>query len=74
MKSQIVCRGAKILFFAFCQGVKKGYSKKMCIFVFVFFILEKEKRKDENNGKGQFQKKAKKISVSWVVGNKTLLC
>ena len=42
-----MCRGAKI-FFAGCQGVKKGFSTKNAFFAFDFVMLEKEReRKDE---------------------------
>ena len=43
IKSQIVCRGAKIIFGRLSVS-KKGFSNKNALFVFVF-MLEKTKEK-----------------------------
>ena len=44
LKSQIVCKGAKIIFWQ-VVGVFERDSKKCGFFVFVVFMLEKEKEK-----------------------------
>ena len=42
---------------AVCQGVKKGFSKKMCTFFLSFLCWRKKKRKYERHGKRKLQKK-----------------
>ena len=70
LKTQIVCRGAKI-FLAVCQGFKKGFRKKMCTFCF-FYVGE---RKRENMKNLERKKKNRKI-VFWGGGceQKDIFC
>ena len=70
LKSQIVCRGAKILFWQFVRVSKKGFSKKNVHFLFLSFLCWKKKKgKYEKNGKGKFQEKPRK-QCFWVVVKK----
>ena len=63
-KTQIVCRGAKIIFWQFVRVSKKGFSKKNVHFLFLSFLCwRKKKRKREKNGKIKFQKKNRKIVI-----------
>ena len=47
-KTQIVCRGAKFVFWQFVRVSKEGFSKKMYTFCFCLFVLEKKKRNMKN--------------------------
>ena len=51
LKTQIVCRGAKIIFGQFVRVSKKGFSnKKMCTFCFcLFYVGERENMKKWKN-------------------------
>ena len=70
LKSQIVCRGAKIFFWQFVR-VSKRFSKKKCaLLVFVFFMLEKRKKENMKKMEKENFKKAQKNSVFWVVVKK----
>ena len=70
LKSQIVCRGAKIFFGNLSGCQKRVIEKKCALFVFVFFMLEKVKRKMWKNREKKFQTKNQKNCVFWVVVKK----
>ena len=60
-KTQIVCRGAKIIFWQFVRVSKKGIRKKNVHFLFLSFFVGERKR--ENMKKMEKIKKAQKNSV-----------
>ena len=70
-KTQIVCRGAKIIFWQFVRGVKKGFSKKNVHFLFLSFCVGERKRENMKKWKKKISKKAQKNSVFWVFVKKT---
>ena len=57
-------------FLAVCQGVKKGFSKKMCTFCFCLFYVGKVKRRIWKKWKRKISQKNKKNSVFWVIVKK----
>ena len=69
-KTQIVCRGAKIIFWQFVRLSKKGFRKKMCTFCFCLFYVGERKEKTWKKWKTKISKKAQKNSVFGVVVNK----
>ena len=67
LKSQIVCRGARIFLLQSVRVSKKGFQKRHSAFcVFVFSVLEKEKEKRWKHGKGNFQKKTETVIFGWL--------
>ena len=60
-KTQIVCRGAKIVFWQFVRVSKKGFLKKMCTFCFRLFYVGKSKKDNtEKVEEENFKKKTEK--------------
>ena len=60
-KTQIVCRGAKIISWQFVRVSKKGFSKKNVHFLFLSFLCwRKKKRKHEKMEKENFKKSPEK--------------
>ena len=60
-KTQIVCRGAKIIFWQFFRVSEKGFRKRMCAFCFCLFMLDKEKEENMKQVEKDIQKNAQKI-------------
>ena len=58
LKSQIVCRGARIFFGQFVRVSKKGFSKKMCTFCFCLFYVGKSKKENMKNMENENFKKS----------------
>ena len=72
LNSQIVCRGAKIVFSQNCRDVKNDvFETKKAFFVFCLFYVEERQRETEENTKtGKLQKIAQKNCVLGVGGEK----
>ena len=65
LKSQIVCRGAKV-FFEIVGMSKKAFNKKAC-FVFVFLCWNNKKRRyDKHRKEVFFFQKEQKIVLGWL--------
>ena len=58
LKTQIVCRGAKVLFGRSVRVSKKGFRNKMCTFCFCFLYVgeEKKEKKTKKMENGNFKK------------------
>ena len=70
-KTQIVCRGAKIIFWQFLRVSKKGFSKKDVHFLFLSFYVGTSKKDNMRKVERKIsQKKTQKNSVFWVVVKK----